>query len=191
MRQSIQNMLPLCIYIYLAANSNRECRSDSALSMVPAEDNDSTYSNSSSKNKRAANFNYSNTCNLQLDMRLEGNNIVPRKNFRHIDSSESMTGFPSSAKRLKTSTSDSRLIETSELLSSGSKKSELKKVRSKCDICKAKVGLLGFACRCGGQYCGTHRYSNIHGCKFDYKKLGKEEITKANPVVKASKITKI
>ncbi|KAL3838208.1 hypothetical protein ACJIZ3_022799 [Penstemon smallii] len=65
-------------------------------------------------------------------------------------------------------------------------------VRSnRCGACKKRVGLTGFACRCGFTFCGSHRYPEKHGCGFDYKTLGKEEIAKANPVVKAEKLDKI
>ncbi|KAK1267580.1 Zinc finger AN1 domain-containing stress-associated protein 15 [Acorus gramineus] len=62
---------------------------------------------------------------------------------------------------------------------------------SRCSSCKRKVGLTGFRCRCGDLFCGRHRYSDVHECSFDYKAVGREEILKANPVVRASKIIKI
>jgi len=46
----------------------------------------------------------------------------------------------------------------------------------RCETCKKKVGLTGFHCRCGGTYCGTHRYSDKHDCTFDYKSLGREQV---------------
>ena len=61
----------------------------------------------------------------------------------------------------------------------------------KCWSCKKKVGLTGFKCRCGYVYCGTHRYSDMHPCDFDYKALGKDELAKSNPVVMGSKVEKI
>jgi predicted nucleic acid binding AN1-type Zn finger protein len=39
--------------------------------------------------------------------------------------------------------------------------------------------------------CGTHRYPEQHDCEFDFKGLGKEQIAKANPVVKGEKLEKI
>ncbi|GAB2272197.1 hypothetical protein Dimus_007017 [Dionaea muscipula] len=62
---------------------------------------------------------------------------------------------------------------------------------SRCLTCRKRVGLSGFKCRCGSVFCGSHRYPEEHGCAFDYKKAGKEEIAKANPVVKAKKLVKI
>ncbi|RWW62511.1 hypothetical protein BHE74_00030357 [Ensete ventricosum] len=62
---------------------------------------------------------------------------------------------------------------------------------NRCSACRKKVGLTGFRCRCGDLFCGRHRYSDAHECSFDYKAAGREEIAKANPVIKAAKIIKI
>jgi len=68
--------------------------------------------------------------------------------------------------------------------------SKLKK-RNRCYSCKKKVGLTGFECRCGGLFCGLHRYSDKHNCSYDYKADGREAIAKANPVIVGEKIKKI
>ncbi|XP_071723145.1 zinc finger A20 and AN1 domain-containing stress-associated protein 4-like [Rutidosis leptorrhynchoides] len=62
---------------------------------------------------------------------------------------------------------------------------------NRCLVCRKRVGLTGFKCRCGTTFCGTHRYPEKHDCTFDYKKLGREEIARANPVVKGEKLEKI
>lgn len=49
----------------------------------------------------------------------------------------------------------------------------------------------GFECRCGGLYCSIHRYSDKHGCAFDYKEEGADYIRKNNPVVVRSKVQKL
>lgn len=61
----------------------------------------------------------------------------------------------------------------------------------RCSSCQKRVGLTGFRCRCGDLFCASHRYSDTHDCSFDYKALGREEISKANPVIRAAKIIKI
>lgn len=68
---------------------------------------------------------------------------------------------------------------------------EQKKKKNRCQMCRKKVGLTGFECRCGGLYCSLHRYSNEHNCTFDYKELGAQEIRKNNPLVVGEKIQKI
>ena len=54
---------------------------------------------------------------------------------------------------------------------------------TRCASCARRVGLTGFPCKCGGVFCGTHRYSDKHECTFDYKAAGREAIAKANPTV--------
>merc|ERR1712242_686662 len=65
---------------------------------------------------------------------------------------------------------------------------DTKKKKNRCALCKKKVGLTGFTCRCGGLFCGIHRYSDKHDCNFDYKAMGEKEISEANPVIVAQKI---
>ncbi|KAG8100603.1 hypothetical protein GUJ93_ZPchr0013g35598 [Zizania palustris] len=62
---------------------------------------------------------------------------------------------------------------------------------NRCLSCRKKVGLTGYQCRCGGTFCSTHRYSESHECTFDYKKAGRDQIARQNPVVIAEKINKI
>ncbi|ESQ51210.1 hypothetical protein EUTSA_v10017328mg [Eutrema salsugineum] len=61
----------------------------------------------------------------------------------------------------------------------------------RCLTCRRRVGITGFRCRCGFVFCGTHRYAEQHECSFDFKRIGKEKIAKANPIVKAEKLEKI
>ena len=53
------------------------------------------------------------------------------------------------------------------------------------------VSVVGFKCRCGGLFCSTHRYSDVHECTFDYKEMAQEQIRKNNPVVVGLKVEKI
>ncbi|OVA12257.1 zinc finger protein [Macleaya cordata] len=62
---------------------------------------------------------------------------------------------------------------------------------NRCSSCKKRVGLTGFNCRCGNLFCAVHRYSDKHGCPFDYRTAARDAIAKANPVVKAEKLDKI
>ncbi|XP_038973397.1 zinc finger A20 and AN1 domain-containing stress-associated protein 9-like [Phoenix dactylifera] len=66
-----------------------------------------------------------------------------------------------------------------------------KQPANRCLLCRKKIGLTGFKCRCGGTFCSAHRYSETHECSFDYKSAGRQYIAKENPVVKAEKIRKI
>ncbi|KAL6619991.1 hypothetical protein ACP70R_035130 [Stipagrostis hirtigluma subsp. patula] len=62
---------------------------------------------------------------------------------------------------------------------------------NRCNVCRKRVGLTGFRCRCGELFCPRHRHSETHNCTFDYKTAGREEIARANPVIRAVKIIKI
>ncbi|KAG8662161.1 zinc finger A20 and AN1 domain-containing stress-associated protein 1 [Manihot esculenta] len=73
---------------------------------------------------------------------------------------------------------------------SGSDQAQLK-ATNRCFCCNKKVGLTGFKCKCGGTFCGSHRYSENHDCSFDFKGAGRNAIAKANPVVKADKVERI
>uniref|UniRef100_A0A7N0UHI5 Uncharacterized protein n=1 Tax=Kalanchoe fedtschenkoi TaxID=63787 RepID=A0A7N0UHI5_KALFE len=58
---------------------------------------------------------------------------------------------------------------------------DVKKKRSgRCQRCNRKVGLLGFACRCGGLFCGAHRYADEHACSFDFKEFDRKNLAQNN-----------
>ncbi|XP_014758761.2 zinc finger A20 and AN1 domain-containing stress-associated protein 7 [Brachypodium distachyon] len=59
---------------------------------------------------------------------------------------------------------------------------------NRCAMCRKKVGLLGFRCRCEGTFCSVHRYSDKHACEFNYKAAAREQIAMQNPVVVADKM---
>ncbi|XP_068191129.1 AN1-type zinc finger protein 5-like [Antennarius striatus] len=63
--------------------------------------------------------------------------------------------------------------------------------KNRCFMCRKKVGLTGFDCRCGNLFCGLHRYSDKHNCPYDYKAEAANKIRKENPVVVADKIQRI
>eukprot|EP00731_Ephydatia_muelleri_P017022 Em0010g120a len=62
--------------------------------------------------------------------------------------------------------------------------------RTRCFVCRKKVGLTGFDCRCGNVFCALHRYADKHSCSFDYKTAGREELERKHPKVVAEKIKK-
>ncbi|XP_008422823.1 AN1-type zinc finger protein 5-like [Poecilia reticulata] len=63
--------------------------------------------------------------------------------------------------------------------------------KNRCFMCRKKVGLTGFGCRCGNLFCGVHRYSDKHDCPYDYKADAAAKIRKENPMVVAEKIQRI
>ncbi|XP_004544287.1 AN1-type zinc finger protein 5a isoform X1 [Maylandia zebra] len=72
-----------------------------------------------------------------------------------------------------------------------SKSDTPKPKKNRCFMCRKRVGLTGFDCRCGNLFCGIHRYSDKHNCPYDYKAEAAAKIRKENPVVVADKIQRI
>lgn len=65
------------------------------------------------------------------------------------------------------------------------------KGKRRCGVCRKKLGLIGFDCRCTGLFCGLHKYSDTHNCTFDYRAHGAQAIRRNNPTVAGEKIPKI
>ncbi|CAG7722273.1 unnamed protein product [Allacma fusca] len=92
----------------------------------------------------------------------------------------------------KNESADEGISDAGSNSSSGSHSHSNKaKKTNRCQVCRKKVGLTGFVCRCGGLFCSIHRYSDKHNCTFNYREMGAEEIRKNNPVVLGEKIHKI
>ncbi|KFQ24784.1 AN1-type zinc finger protein 4 [Merops nubicus] len=67
-----------------------------------------------------------------------------------------------------------------------------KKITKHCFLCGKKTGLAtSYECRCGNNFCATHRYAETHACTYDYKSAGRRYLQETNPVVSAPKLPKI
>ncbi|NXL86324.1 ZFAN4 protein, partial [Alectura lathami] len=67
-----------------------------------------------------------------------------------------------------------------------------KKITKHCFFCGKKTGLAtSYECRCGNNFCATHRYAETHTCTYDYKSAGRRYLQETNPVVSAPKLPKI
>ncbi|KAF9091249.1 Rab5 GDP/GTP exchange factor [Mortierella sp. AD031] len=56
--------------------------------------------------------------------------------------------------------------------------------KGRCFMCRAKIPLAKQAinkCRCEYVFCDTHKSIDKHDCEFDFAKMGKDILTKANP----------
>ena len=54
--------------------------------------------------------------------------------------------------------------------SSNSKENNAEKKKApKCEVCKAKLNVMAYTCRCEKQYCITHLPAMEHACTFNYK----------------------
>ncbi|GAB6028259.1 hypothetical protein CHUAL_014086 [Chamberlinius hualienensis] len=64
--------------------------------------------------------------------------------------------------------------------------------KERCQVCHHKLGLANsYVCRCGRNFCATHRYAETHDCTYDYKAEGRRILEKNNPQVTAPKLPKI
>ncbi|XP_065495614.1 AN1-type zinc finger protein 4 isoform X1 [Caloenas nicobarica] len=67
-----------------------------------------------------------------------------------------------------------------------------KKIAKHCFLCGKKTGLAtSYECRCGNNFCATHRYAETHTCTYDYKSAGRRYLQETNPIVSAPKLPKI
>ncbi|KAJ8013808.1 hypothetical protein DPEC_G00033630 [Dallia pectoralis] len=67
-----------------------------------------------------------------------------------------------------------------------------KKSSKHCFLCGKKTGLASsYECRCGNNFCASHRYAETHDCTFDYKSAGRRFLQETNPIVSAPKLPKI
>jgi predicted nucleic acid binding AN1-type Zn finger protein len=53
-----------------------------------------------------------------------------------------------------------------------------KKTRCEHGDCRAKLGLLGFDCKCGAKFCGKHRYPDTHDCGYNYRAAAEDVLKK-------------
>nr|CAB3267913.1 AN1-type zinc finger protein 4 [Phallusia mammillata] len=64
--------------------------------------------------------------------------------------------------------------------------------KKRCFHCAKRTGLASsYICRCGNNFCATHRYAETHDCTYDYKTAGRKLLEEANPLVSAPKLPKI
>ena len=71
------------------------------------------------------------------------------------------------------------------------KEKKPKKKRCAKKGCHKKLNLIPFICSCKHSFCAEHRLPEFHECSVDYKKIGREQIRKNNPLVINSKINVI
>ena len=64
-----------------------------------------------------------------------------------------------------------------------------KKIR--CFVCRKKLGLMPFECKCGLKFCALHRAPETHNCTYDYKSEGCKKLEERLVKVCAEKITVI
>lgn len=117
-------------------------------------------------------------------------NIKPSpKSVKDKTHSKDKTDSSSSTAAVPTPDAAAVVESIAELKGSASEQEQPQpKAKNRCGYCSKKVGLMGFNCKCGTVFCGSHRYPERHNCTFDFKGAGRDAIAKANPVVKADKV---
>lgn len=66
-----------------------------------------------------------------------------------------------------------------------------RETKYQCSKCRKKLRVTAvFECKCGSHYCGAHRYSDEHGCRYDYRAQHMKKIELENPRVVPVKILK-
>ena len=68
---------------------------------------------------------------------------------------------------------------------------ELKNRKSRCGMCKKKIKLTLFDCKCDKVFCLRHKAREDHDCTFDYLEKGNEELSEEIPLVFAEKVRHI
>ncbi|KAM9365645.1 AN1-type zinc finger protein 4 isoform 2-T2 [Pholidichthys leucotaenia] len=67
-----------------------------------------------------------------------------------------------------------------------------KKSSKHCFLCGKKTGLAtSYECRCGHNFCASHRYAEAHDCTYDYKSVGRRFLQETNPLISGPKLPKI
>ncbi|PHT29121.1 Zinc finger A20 and AN1 domain-containing stress-associated protein 8 [Capsicum baccatum] len=95
--------------------------------------------------------------------------------------------------RRSSSSDESELALTGVAVASSNLASQISQVKSKeglkkCTACRKRVGLTGFSYKCGDLFCAVYHYSEKHNCPFDYRNVGQNAISKANPIIVAEKL---
>tara|TARA_B100001287_G_scaffold234552_1_gene206378 strand:+ start:34 stop:231 length:198 start_codon:yes stop_codon:yes gene_type:complete len=63
--------------------------------------------------------------------------------------------------------------------------------KAKCCICKKKLGLVPYNCKCDKNKLFCSKHIHDHNCTYDYKKDFKEKFSKENPKIIPLKINKV
>ena len=65
------------------------------------------------------------------------------------------------------------------------------KLSNRCFVCRRKVGITGFTCRCEHTFCAAHRLPFEHKCPIDVKTLQTQKLQTECQKVQHEKMIKI
>jgi hypothetical protein len=66
-----------------------------------------------------------------------------------------------------------------------------KKKKPRCPVCKKKLGLMPYTCKCNMDFCVNHIQPELHVCSYDHKKAAKDILSERLVKVVAQKIIPI
>ena len=55
--------------------------------------------------------------------------------------------------------------------------------KPRCMVCRKKLGMMIFTCKCHNMYCASHQSPHSHECSYDHKKDRHQHLYKVNPPV--------
>ena len=65
------------------------------------------------------------------------------------------------------------------------------KANKRCPVCRKKITITAFACRCGVRFCPQHRYPEAHNCTFDFQTSDRQKLKDSLVGVNSNKIEKL
>ena len=69
---------------------------------------------------------------------------------------------------------------------------EIKKAKkNRCFVCRKKLGLMPFECKCNQMFCALHRSPEDHDCTYDYRSEGCKRLEEKLVKVCGEKVTVI
>lgn len=114
-------------------------------------------------------------------------NDIRRNKSKKVEKNKVVFGLRDSMSQV-IETAENKLEENVSGSVNGSKKTQ----KPRCAQCNKKLGLVMIMkCHCEKLFCAQHRYAEAHQCSYDFKTEGKKTIARDNPLVVASKLSKI
>lgn len=180
-------------------NNNSSPQQQQSSSSAPPPPSSTENNNTQSPSSSVVTVNNNNTIptatSQEQQKQKQQTNLTPPTSISNSQQNVSSPITISSTKRLRNDDSINTVasLQTPGTPDSciGTPSSPSKPKKRRCGVCKKKIGLTGFECRCGGLYCPIHRYADKHNCQYDYATEERNKLRKDNPVVQDDKIQKI
>lgn len=61
-------------------------------------------------------------------------------------------------------------------------------IKMECSLCKKKIKVSSYPCKCEKYFCKLHLPETEHNCKYNYKDENKKLLTEKNPIIVAVKM---